>query len=64
MNKLFKVLASIAACILFILAIQGFVVTFTSGSDETAFEIAAFFALWVVTLVLSVLVMKLTQTLK
>ena len=64
MNKIFKVLASIAACILFLLALQGFAWTFIATSEETAFEVVAYFSLWVVTLVLSVLVMRLTQTLK
>ena len=63
MRKIFRVLASIAACVLFLLALQGIVVTFIVGWEETAFEIAAFFSLWVVTLVLSVVVMKLRQML-
>ena len=64
MQKIFKVLATIAACILFILALQGVVWTFVAGYKEAAFEIVAFFSLWVVTLVLSVVVMKISQTLE
>ena len=64
MQKIFKVLATIAAWILFLLALMGFVWTFVAGWKETAFEIVAFFSLWVVTLVLSVVVMKMRKTLE
>jgi hypothetical protein len=64
MQKTFKVLATIAAWILFLLALMGFVWTFVAGPKETAFEVAAYFALWVVTLVLSVVVMKMRKSLE
>jgi len=64
MQKIFRVLASIAAWILFILALQGLVWTFVTTNKRTAFEVVAFFSLWVVTLVLSVVVMKLRKKLE
>jgi hypothetical protein len=63
MQKIFKVLASIVAWVLFLLGLQGIVWTFVAGWEETAFEIVAFFSLWVSTLVLSVVVMKLRRML-
>jgi hypothetical protein len=64
MQKIFKILATIAAWILFLLALMGFVWTFVAGMKETAFQVAVYFALWVVTLVLSVVVMKMTKSLE
>ncbi|MCX6001305.1 MAG: hypothetical protein NTY79_02020 [Chloroflexi bacterium] len=64
MQKIFKVLASIAAWVLFLLGITGMVWTCVAGWKETNFEIIAWFSLWVVTLALSVVVMKLRQTLE
>ncbi len=64
MQKTFKVLASIAAWVLFLLALVGMVWTFVAGWKETTFEVIAWFSLWVVTLVLSVVVMKLRQMLE
>jgi hypothetical protein len=64
MQKIFKVLATIAAWILFLLALMGFVWTFVAGWKETTSEVVAFFSLWVVTLVLSVVVMKMRKTLE
>jgi hypothetical protein len=63
MTRIFKVLASVVAWILFLLGLQGIIVTFLQASRETASEIVGFFALWVVTLVLSVVVMKLRKSL-
>jgi putative copper export protein len=63
LQKIFKVLASIAAWVLFLLALVGLVWTFVAGWDEATFEVIAWFSLWVVTLVLSVVVMKLRKTL-
>jgi hypothetical protein len=64
MQKIFKVLATIAAWILFLLALMGFVWTFVAGMNESAFQVATYFALWVVTLVLSVVVMKMRKSLE
>jgi hypothetical protein len=64
MQKIFKILATIAAWILFLLALMGFVWTFVAGMNETAYEVATYFALWVVTLVLSVVVMKMRKSLE
>jgi len=63
MQKTFKVLATIAAWVLFILALVGFVWTFVSPAGS-GLEIAAFFAVWVAALALSVVVMKIRQTLQ
>ncbi len=64
MQKVFKVLAMIAAWVLFLLALVGIVWTFVAGWKEQTFQVIAWFSLWVVTLVLSVVVMKLRRMLE
>ena len=63
MKKIFKVLASIAAWVLFILALIGLVWEFVAGFSQHGLEGVAWFSLWVATLVLSVVVMKLRKML-
>ena len=61
---MFKILSAIAAWILFLMGIQGIIWTFVAGWDEGPLEIVAFFSLWVGTLFLSVVAMKLHLKLK
>jgi hypothetical protein len=61
LQKIFKVLASIAACVLFLLALTGLIWEFVEGFSQHGLVGAAWFSLWVSTLVLSVVVMKLRQ---
>ncbi len=63
MKKTFKVLASIAAWVLFLLGLIGVVWEFIAGFSQQGSEGVAWFALWVGTLVLSVVVMKLRKML-
>jgi hypothetical protein len=64
MQKIFKILATIAAWILFLMALMGFVWTFVAGPKESGFQVLGYFALWVVTLVLSGVVMKMRKSLE
>ena len=59
-----KVLASIVIWILFLMGIQGIIWTFIAGWKEEPFEIIGFFSLWVVTLLFSVVAMKLRKSLE
>jgi hypothetical protein len=63
LKKIFKVLASIAAWVLFLLALIGLVWEFVAGFSQHGLVGVAWFSLWVSTLVLSVVVMKLRKML-
>lgn len=63
MQKIFKVLASIAAWVLFLLALIGLIWEFVVGFSQHGLAGVAWFSLWVSTLVLSVVVMKLRKML-
>jgi hypothetical protein len=61
---MFKILSAVAAWLLFLMSIQGTIWTFVDSSDKAPLEIVAFFSLWMVTLFLSVVAMKLHAKMK
>lgn len=63
MQEIFKVLAAIAAWVLFVLGLIGLVWEFIAGFSQHGLTGVAWFSLWVATLVLSVVVMKIRKAL-